>query len=315
MPRIAMLGVVSLGVALACGSPNLESRDEAGINPSRFEESYLVTPDGVRLYVRVSGSGPDTVVVPLAAWLAKDFERLTPGRTIIFFDPQGRGGSDAVDTTRLGIEQEVRDLEFVRAQLGLDRITLVGWSYLGAVVALYAADHPDRVGRVVQIGPMPPTDELAGYEGVRGSPADSTDRAFLNELVRTGRPSADPVGYCREYMMRMMIRPMMGRPEAASRTQIDPCIYWNEWPEQLQSKIRHVIPADWDYTESAARITAPVLIVHGTEDPNAPIEGGRAWAALVQRGRLVEIEGAGHAPWLEAPDELFAAVDTFLREG
>jgi pimeloyl-ACP methyl ester carboxylesterase len=162
---------------------------------------------------------------------------------------------------------------------------------------------------------MPPTNELAGYEGVRGSPADSTDRAFMNQLVRTGRPSADPVGYCREYMMRLMIRPMMGRPEAASRAQLDPCIYWNEWPDQLQSKIRHVIPADWDYTESARRITVPVLIVHGTEDPNAPVEGGRAWAALFQRGRMVEIEGAGHAPWLEAPDETFGAIDSFLREG
>jgi pimeloyl-ACP methyl ester carboxylesterase len=275
----------------------------------------MVTPDGVRLYVRISGSGPDTVVVPGAAWLARDFERLTPGRTIIFFDPRGRGGSDAVDSTRLGIEQEVRDLEFVRTQLGLDRITLIGWSYLGAVVALYAADYPDHVDRLVQIGPMPPTDELADYEGVRGSPADSTDRAFVAELVRMGRPRVDPVGYCREYVTRMMIRPMMGRPAAASRMQIDPCMYWNEWPDQIQAKLRHVIPADWDYSERARRVSAPVLTVHGTQDPNAPVEGGRAWVALVQDGRLVEIEGVGHGPWLEAPDEFFGAVDAFLREG
>jgi proline iminopeptidase len=220
-----------------------------------------------------------------------------------------------VDSTRLGIDHEVRDLEFVRAQLGLDRLTLIGWSYLGAVVALYAAEHPNRVDRLVQIGPMPPSDELVGYEGVRGSPADSTDRAFLAELVRAGRSASDPVGYCREYTMRLMIRPMMGRPDAAARARLDPCMYWNEWPEQLQIKIRHVVPADWDYTEQARRVTAPVLVVHGTEDPNSPVEGGRAWAALVQDGRLVEIEGVGHAPWLEAPDELFGAIESFLRDG
>jgi pimeloyl-ACP methyl ester carboxylesterase len=113
----------------------------------------------------------------------------------------------------------------------------------------------------------------------------------------------------------MMIRPMMGRPQAASRALLDPCIYWNEWPDQLFRTAGWVIPRDWDYSERARRVRAPVLIVHGTEDPNAPVEGGRAWAELLPNARLLEIEGVGHAPWLEAPDEFFPQVDGFLRGG
>lgn len=315
MPRPTHLSTLALLALWSC-APAAESPPVTGAESTRFEEAYALTPDGVRLYVRVSGSGPDTVIVPAGVWLARDFAPLTAGRTLIFFDPRSRGGSDAVlDPERMGIEREIEDIDFIRRTFGLERVSLIGWSYLGAVVALYAAEHPDHVERVVQIGPMAPTRELSVYEGVRGSPPDSADRALLAELAESGRQAADPVGYCREYLMRMMIRPMMGRPDSAARARIDPCTYANEWPDRLYATVRHVLPAAWDYTERAGRVSAPVLTLHGTADPNAAVEGGRAWAELIPNARLVELEGVGHAPWLEAPEEFFREVDAFLRGG
>ena len=309
-----MLALVALGLSGCSASDGASEAEDDGA--LRFEESYLVTPDGIRLYVRVTGSGPDTVIVPAAAWLARDFGPLSHGRTLIFFDPRGRGGSDAVvDSSRIGIEHEIRDIDFVRERFGLESVSLIGWSYLGAVVALYAAEHPGRVDRVVQVGPMAPTTEATRYEGVRGSPPDSVDRAFLEELAESGRRAADPVGYCREYLMRMMMRPMMGRPDSAARARIDPCIYWNEWPDQLFAMVPLLLPTEWDYTDEARRVSAPVLTIHGTDDPNAAVEGGRAWAELMPNARLVELEDVGHAPWLEAPDRFFSEVDAFLRGG
>lgn len=308
--------VVILLTSVACQSPKSTSTTEQSPEQLRFEESYVTTPDGVRLYVRVAGTGPDTVIVPAAAWLARDLGPLVPGRTLIFFDPRGRGASDAVlDTARLGLELEIGDIDFVREQFGIERLSLIGWSYLGAVVALYAAEHPEHVKRVVQVGPMAPTTELARIEGVRGSPPDSTDRALVADLRRSDLPTTNPVAYCREYAMRMMIRPMMGRPEAAAGARLDPCLYSNEWPDNLFRMIPYVVPREWDYTDRARRVVAPVLIVHGSNDPNAAIEGGRAWGDLIPSAQLLEIEGVGHAPWLEAPDEFFKAVDEFLRGG
>ena len=316
MIRMRSLSAVALLWALGCGGPIRESPPGDEVSAERFEESNVVTPDGVGLYVRVSGSGPDTVIVPAALYLARDLGPLAQGRTLIFFDPRGRGASDFVlDSTRLGIEQEIADIEFIREQFGIERVSLIGWSYLGAVVALYAAEYPDRVRRVVQVGPMAPTSELSEYDGTRGSPPDSTDRAFMAELAQSGRAEVDPVGYCRENAMRMMIRPMMGRPDSASRMKADPCLYWNEWPTQLFRMLRHVVPAEWDYTERARLVSAPVLTIHGTADPNAAVEVGRAWAAILPAPRLVEMEGVGHAPWLEAPEQFFAEVDAFLRGG
>lgn len=313
LTRIVVLAALALPGCTASNGGSVAAGDEETL---RFEESFLVTPDGIQLYVRATGSGPDTVIVPAAAWLAKDFGPLSRGRTLIFYDQRARGGSDAVvDSTLLGIDHEIRDIDFVRTHYGLESVSLIGWSYMGAVVALYAAEHPDRVERVVQIGPMPPTTELAQIEDVRGSPPDSVDRAVLQGLVESGMREADPIGFCREYLTRMLIRPMMGRPDSAARARIDPCIHWNEWPEQLFANVGHVLPDQWDYTDQARQVSASVLTIHGTDDPNAAVEGGRAWAELIPNARLVELEGVGHAPWLEAPDRFFAEVDGFLRGG
>lgn len=315
---IVLASVVATASAPACGSPDpaSEASPSTAYTESRFAEDYVTAQDSLRLYARIVGHGPDTVLIPASAWLARDVTRLAPGRTLVFYDPRGRGGSDYVrDSTHMGIEWELRDMEAVRSHFGIQEMSVMGWSYLGAVVALYAAEHPEHVRRVVQIGPMPPHSNLPEVTEQRGSPPDSSDLAYLARLRDEGLPEADPPAYCRAYMRIQMIRPMMGRPEAADEARIDPCMYWNEWPEQLFRGVAHLIPQEWDFTERARQVQAPVLTVHGAQDPNAPIEGGREWASLIPEARLVMLEGVGHAPWLEAPEEFFDEVDRFLGGG
>lgn len=314
------LSAVAMAMSLvtACGSPDSgpEASPIEATAEARFAEDYVTTEDGLRLYVRTLGHGPDTVLIPASVWLARDMTRLAPGRTLIFYDPRGRGGSDYVrDSTHIGIEWDLRDMEAVRSHFAIDEMSLVGWSYLGAVVVLYAAEHPDHVRRVVQIGPMPPHSDLPEITDQRGSPPDSSDLAYMARLRREGLPEVDPPAYCRAYTRIRMMRPMMGRPEASDGARIDPCTYWNEWPAQLFRTVRHLIPQVWDFTERARQVQAPVLTVHGTQDPNAPVEGGRAWASLIPGARLVELEGVGHGPWLEAPERFFDEVDAFLGDG
>ena len=95
MSRVLLLAIlVSIG-ASACERTASPSTQE-GPGATRFEELRITTPDSVELYVRVVGTGPDTVIVGLAAWLARDLTPLAAGRTLIFYDPRSRGGSDAV---------------------------------------------------------------------------------------------------------------------------------------------------------------------------------------------------------------------------
>lgn len=69
----------------------------------------------------------------------------------------------------------------------------------------------------------------------------------------------------------------------------------------------------WDITACLAGITAPVLVVQGTQDPY----GSEAQMRLVETGvggavRTLLLEGCGHHPHLEARDTTLAAVQAFV---
>jgi len=54
------------------------------------------------------------------------------------------------------------------------------------------------------------------------------------------------------------------------------------------------LPAEWLDPAAAARITVPVLGVHGRDDPISPVEAARAWYSSVPTAELVTIAGARH---------------------
>ncbi len=60
-----------------------------------------------------------------------------------------------------------------------------------------------------------------------------------------------------------------------------------------------------------AAITAPTLVLHGTEDPLFPIGHGRAPAAEIPGARLVEMHGVGHQM---PPPEAWDVVTTEILE-
>lgn len=64
--------------------------------------------------------------------------------------------------------------------------------------------------------------------------------------------------------------------------------------------------------EEVAKVKTPVLTVHGMRDRNAPYGGGREWALMLPNVRLVTVEYAAHAPWIEAPQKVFGSIKTFL---
>jgi pimeloyl-ACP methyl ester carboxylesterase len=64
--------------------------------------------------------------------------------------------------------------------------------------------------------------------------------------------------------------------------------------------------------EDLSKVIARVLTIHGTKDRSAPYGGGRDWALLLPNARLVTVDNAGHAPWIEAPEPVFNSITTFL---
>ena len=281
-------------------------------------EGFVFVRPGINLYYRVLGDGPETVVIPNANWLGELLQPLATGRRLIFYDPRSRGRSSTVtDHRHLSLEEDVEDLETVRRYFGLEHMTLVGASYHAAITALYALDNPGRVDRLLLVCPItprqpgewahetPPPEALVYPPGV----------PRLEEMRRESLDQEDPVAFCRAWFTYFLLPAQMGELSAASRFPLDDvCSFPNEWPSHAMTLyFGHIIPKmrDWDFRPRLGSLTQPVLVMQGTDDL-VPIEASREWAAYGGNARFLQIDGAGHHPYIERSQEFFPAADRFL---
>ena len=120
-------------------------------------EGLVNVAPGLRLYYRWLGPKRELpIVAPMATWWGPQLDPLAAERAVLVYDPRGRGRSDPRPETGGSLDDEIEDLERLRSTLQLGEISLIGWSFVGALVALYAARYPEHVRRVVQVGPMVP---------------------------------------------------------------------------------------------------------------------------------------------------------------
>lgn len=70
------------------------------------------------------------------------------------------------------------------------------------------------------------------------------------------------------------------------------------------------IIADGDRSTRLARITAPTLVIHGSDDPLVPVSGGRETARAIPGARLLEIDGMGHTLPPQVLPQIVDAINT-----
>ena len=324
---ILSAAVVAGAIANLLGCAEQEQRADHGekhaasITPAPpVSTGFVATADGTRLFYRKVGDGPQGVILPADLFLHPAFDRLAPGRTLVYYDMRNRGQSDSVGTDReLSIQQDVLDLEAVRTHFELESVDLVGFSYLGLMVALYARDHPQHVRRIVQLGPVPLQLDKVYPAGLGAgdyyAALDPTGLADLRRLQAENYPTTHPQEYCeREGAVTRVA--LVGNPANVSRLNQDICTKPNEWPARLVGHFaRHFTSVQALQLEPAAfaPVVKPVLTVHGALDRNAAYGGGRDWAMTFPNARLVTVEGGAHCAWADAPDLVFDAIDTFLN--
>lgn len=276
---------------------------------------------GVRLHVERIGSGPNVVIVPGGFLYNGDLQALArPDRTLVLYDMRNRGRSSRVERDdQISLQADVADVEAVRRHVGAERISLIGYSYLGMMVMLYTAEHPGRVDRVVQLGPVAMRfDTEFPSDLVWTDPAPvipPADWAALEALRAQGHGRSHPQDYCirSETLQRLML---IVDPRHAER--MDPrvrCAMVNEWPINFQRHLGiHFVGSVQNFQpprEAFRRLETPVLTIHGTMDRNASFAGGVEWAMTLPNARLIIARRAAHQLWLDYPRAL-AEIDRFL---
>jgi proline iminopeptidase len=282
---------------------------------------FVTAHDGARLSYRKLGNGPQAVIVPGGFLFDGAFDRFaTPGRTVIFYDMRNRGRSDAVkDLSQVTIQNDVRDLETVRAHFGVKKAALIGYSYLGFMVVLYAKDHPEHVERIIQLGAVPRQWDTEYPASLRNDDrAQIVDREAWNEvqeLEKQDYKESHPREFC-EKQWKVFRRFLVGKPENVAKLP-GWCDLPNEWPVNFSKHLEaHFVGSVQKLKvpkEEFAKVSVPVLTIHGTKDRNAAYGAGREWALTLPNARLVTVKGAAHQSWADEPGLLLGAIETFLR--
>ncbi|WAL64529.1 alpha/beta fold hydrolase [Amycolatopsis cynarae] len=239
---------------------------------------YARTADGVSLYYEVHGEGEDTLLLLAGQanthhwWesVRADFD--AHFRTVTF-DYRGTGLSGKPDTDSYSTRGFAEDVRVILDEIGCARTHVYGTSMGGRVAQWLAAAHPDRVGRLV-LGCTSP----GAPHGVERSAE-----------VRRSLAQRD-VAAARRALLELMYSPAwLETHPGPYRTLGDP-----EMPPYARR--RHLAAsAGHDGWDVLPEITAPTLVVHGTDDVFNPAANAPLLAGRIPGARLELIPGARHA--------------------
>ncbi len=270
-----------------------------------------VDRDGVRVHWEQYGDGapailflPTWSIAPARFWKAQ-IPYFARRHRVLAFDPRGNGRSDRPIAGDAYAEAAfAADAAAVLDATGTDRAVVVGLSLGAQRGLLLATERPDRVlglvllGPAVPLAPMPPkrAEAFALFDQER-----SDERPWHQHNAHFWR--RDFRGFLEFFFSQAFTEPH-------STKQTEDCVGWG-----LDCGVDALLasedgPGLGDATAAtAAAVTCPVLVIHGTDDAIVPHAAGAELARLTG-GSLVTVAGGGHCPQARDP----VLVNLLLRD-
>lgn len=267
--------------------------------PTDFVEAV-----GVRVHVRDSGPKDAPAVILLHGfgaslhtwepWVGPLSEHLR----VIRYDLTGAGLTGADPTGDYTDERAMQLLVALMDRLGVAHASIVGHSMGGRVAWRFAADHPERVDRLVLVAPD-------GFASPGFEYDTKPDVPAAMELMRFVLPKT---------LLRLNLAPAYADPAKLTDevvTRYHDLMVAPGVRGALLERLRQVVRRD--PVAKLASIQAPVLLVWGEKDAVIPVTNAADYQKALKNAKLVTFPGVGHIPQEEAPDASLPAVRAFLQ--
>jgi pimeloyl-ACP methyl ester carboxylesterase len=272
--------------------------------------------DGGQIAYEVTGEGPLVVLSPGIGDRRQAYRFLAPklaqaGYRVASADLRGHGesslgwpsvtGKDAISRTDVA-----NDLLALVRHLGGPAV-IVGHSISGGAATIAAATGPELVSGIVEINPFTRTQrlDLGGLLRIRRYRRGLT-RLLGAQLLRS-------LGLWMRYLdVAYPTKPADYETYmAALRAMLSE-------PGRMAELIKTSKSTPADAQAQLASIRCPALVIMGSLDPDFadPRAEGEAIAAAMPTGlgEAAMVDGAGHYPHAQAPDEVAALVIGFLKQ-
>lgn len=232
---------------------------------------------------------------------------------VVFYDQRG-GGRSRTDDDRepIGWRDQVADVARVAAELVIDPLWLVGYSWGGLLAMLYAIEA--NAGRVA---PMPNRLALIDPAPVDRAFREAFEREFArrqvgpalsalrDELQASGLRERDPEAY-RQRAFELSVAGYFADPRRAR--DLTPFRVTGRVQQSIWTSL-----GDYDLLPDLRQLRIPAFVVHGRQDP-IPLASSQAAARALDTGCIV-LEDCGHVPYVEQPASLFPPLLEFLKRG
>ena len=282
-----------------------------------FAQDGSFTRDGVQLFYRTSGSGAPIIflsggpgftvdyMVPVSEFVPASYQR-------VFYEQRGTGRSKLATMTaeNMTLRHVVADLDALRVHLKQERLFLVGHSWGGMLAMAYAAAHPDRIDRMILIGPGGPTLEFAQWfndnihmrlrsEDVEAERywTDATRRGVDPDKAALEQVRAITPGYFFERAKGLAFASQL--PDGTLTLQVNALLFGD-------------MSRGYDSRPGLRQLDRPVLIVQGHQDPVGDKTAEDIHAAI-KSSALTYLNQCGHFPWLEQPDAFRRILTEFFQ--
>jgi pimeloyl-ACP methyl ester carboxylesterase len=218
---------------------------------------------------------------------------------------------------RYGVPYFTRFVERYMEDRGLRSATVVGASLGGRIALELALERPNRVRKLVLVNAL----------GL-GRPNLQLSYGLVT-LPRVGEAvmkfAGDAVRWAPQAMIRRVAARYAGVSGNLKRTMDDEYFanlrevyaadgYSDAYLATVRSLVtfKALMAADHDLSRRLGEVKMPVQLIWGADDPLFPLAHATRAHALIARSRLAVMEGAGHTPQAERPEEFNRVLDNFL---
>ena len=281
------------------------------------EDSGFVNVEEGKLFYHTYGSGPPVIVLHGGPGL--DHNYLLPGMSIfcvsnkvIFYDQRGTGKSESPITEEfINLQTSLKDLETLRKSLKIEKFSLIGHSW-GSILALYySVLYPEQIDKLILIDPIPVHQQarkafFASLQENMEKDSEKLHKIQASPQFQKGEPFAV------EAFSRTLFKNYLYDPNKVTELNLT----FSAHTARNMMPVFHLMEkslgnGDFDLRPAISIIQAPMLVIHGEADP-IPQESSSEIAALAPNGFFELIPNSGHYPYIEAPNELLAIIETFL---
>ena len=264
---------------------------------------------GTDLLVR-DGAPHDTVFLlhgigGRAHSFAELMRRWPRGRRLVAWDMPGYGGSQP-HSHAWPLPDDYADRLFeICEALHLDTVDVMGQSLGALIAACFAHLHAGIIRRLVLMSPA------LGYKVQRGGTLPDALARRITDFDREGA-----AGFAETRAQRLVHQPEQ-KPAVVDAVRAAMATLTTSSHTQAVRLL-----ASGDLLADVQKINCRTLVINGADDVVTPIQGAeQVLARLKDRGtffrshdRLIFIQDAGHAVYLEQPDEVPRIVQEFLGE-